>query len=169
RSLKGREKVERFVNHLQSVVEFSQVELQHGILRIPLDAFLVDPDNFPWFSGVQVELLQAVEDNHVSSLGIDLFKYLRRVLRLALANENLAQADVRGQESSVSFDGPAEIAAGLFRMSPLKELPTDLVGDSDQQARLGAPILFGKIGFHQAVLDFQRVAPLLQSDEQVAL
>ena len=54
-------------------------------------------------------------------------------------------------------------------MSPLKELPTDLVGDSDQQARLGAPILVGKIGFHQAVLDFQRVAPLLQSDEQVAL
>src|SRR5262245_38353194 len=45
-SFNGREDIKRFVDHLQPIVEFTEIELEHGVMRILLKGLLVYADDF---------------------------------------------------------------------------------------------------------------------------
>src|SRR5439155_17881399 len=113
-------------------------ELEHRILRIALDGRLIDSQDLAGLSHLEIELFQAMQDDDIAGLGVDLLEDLCRVLGLPFVNENLAQADIGGQEAFVPFDGTAKIATGLLRTPPLEELPADFIRDADQQGRFGS-------------------------------
>ena len=46
RSVEGREHVIGFIDHFESVVQLPQIELDHGVMGILLERFLIGTDDF---------------------------------------------------------------------------------------------------------------------------
>ncbi len=169
RAFQAGEEVVGFVHHLQAVIEFAQIKLQHGIVRIALRGVLENADDLAGLSHLQIELFQPVQQDHVAGFGVDLLQNLRGVFRLAFLDENLTQADVGRQELLVPLDGGAEIMTGLVRLSPFQQMAAHFVGQPNEHAAFLLLVGFRQVRLHQAMLDFQRLVPGFQPDMQVPL
>src|SRR4029077_1663048 len=109
----GREDVEGFVDHFESIVELAQIELQGGVIRVLPEGLLIDPDNFAGFTLFEKELFQAVQDDDAVGLGNDLLENFYFLLGLALSEQDFANADISGQERPVFFDGATKVTPSL--------------------------------------------------------
>ncbi len=161
RAFDRRQLIEGFIDHFEPVIELAQVKLKHGVLRIMLERFLIDTDDFARFSLLQEQLFQSVEDNHAACLCVDLLQDLDSIFRLAFMEQDLTEPDVGRQEAAVLLDRATEIPAGFVRMAAFEQLPADFVCAPDQERFFGLFFGVGQMSFQQAMLDLQRLAPLL--------
>ena len=93
-SFHGREDVEGFVDHFESVVELAQIELQGWIIRVLPESLLIDTNNFAGLALFEKEFFQAVQDDDTAGLGIDLLENFYCLFGLALPDQDFANADV---------------------------------------------------------------------------
>ena len=82
RALEGGEHVIGFIDHFEAVVQFSQIELDYGIVGVLLERLSVRTDDFVGLPQFEKELLQAVKNDDTARLGIDFLENFNRVFVL---------------------------------------------------------------------------------------
>ena len=96
----GREDVEGFVDHFESVVELAEIELQGRVVRILPEGFLIDTDNFTGLALFEKEFFEAVQDDDAAGLGIDFLENFYGLLWSCLPGSRFHRCRCRPAKTS---------------------------------------------------------------------
>ncbi len=138
-------------------------------MRVLTESLLIDTDNFAGFALFEKKFFQAVQDDDAAGLGIDLLENFYRLLGLVFPDQNFTNADVGRQERSVFLNGASEIAPSFVGMAPFQQLASDLVGAAGEEVSRGLPFRLRQVGLEETMLDFERLTPFFEPDQQIAL